>query len=188
MYRLAGCVVFSAAATLCCALEAQEVVWEDTTYVEAWSLSLVEQMHGPAHSDAIRTDVFLVDGNGSRRLLVKDLIGPLVPLPNGKRIFSCEANSVMQTRGPLLVDLDGTTEALPQHPGYLRNCEAVGTGEQMLLHYNLIGSGGAYNLVRIFDSAGHMLLETRLESEGEIQFEVAGQVYRLAIPAPELPG
>ena len=42
---------------------------------EGWSARLVERPQGPAASDAILTDLILVDAMGTERLLAKDTIG-----------------------------------------------------------------------------------------------------------------
>ena len=170
------------------AQQPQEVVTEKSRPVEAWSLTLIERDHGPPESDAILTDLFIVPTKGQRRLLIQNLVGPFVPLIKARKIFSCELNDSMMTKGPLIIDLKGQKQELPSHPGYVRDCTTVGTGEEMLLHYNLAENGKFYNLVRVFDSSGRILVERKLDTEGSIDFEVSKRKYSVTVPAPQFPG
>lgn len=164
-----------------------EVTSENVRVIEAWTLKLIEVSHGPPESDAILIDLYVERGE-KRRLLAKNLVGPFVPLQRAKKIFSCEANDAMNTVGPVLVDLKGKKTKLPRHPGFLRDCITVGTGEELLLQYSLMDGSALYNLVRVIDASGRTLIEKRLSAEGDVEFTVSGKSHQVRIPAPEVPG
>jgi hypothetical protein len=94
----------------------------------------------------------------------------------------------MRTKRPILIDLNGHKTLLAEHPGYLRSCSTVGSGEEILFHYNLAENAAPYNLVRIINAAGRVVVEKRLDVEGDVEFTVSGKQYRVRIPSPELPG
>ena len=163
-------------------------VSEHSTVVSGWSAKLIERMHGPQESDAVLVDLFLQEAGGARRLLAKNLVGPFIPLVRSRRVFACESNAAMETKQPLLIDLRAAQHMVAKHPGYLRDCTRVGSDEEIMLHYNLTENAAPYNLVRIIGSDGRILIDRRLNTEGDVEFEVSGKRYRVHVPAPEFPG
>ena len=110
-----------------------EVVREESVDVPAWSMQVIQRHHGPPNSDAILIDVFLAE-QGKRRLLAKNIIGPIVLFENKRRILSCESQGdVMAGRGPIVFDLSGQQTQVVQHQGYLRGCERIERSNLLLL-------------------------------------------------------
>jgi len=165
-----------------------EVVREESVNVPAWSAQVIQRHHGPPRSDAILIDVFLVEA-GNRRLLAKNIVGPIVLFEDKRRILSCESQgSAIVGRGPIVFDLAGRRTQLMNHPGYLRECERIERSNLLLLHYNLMADGKPYNLVRVLNAEGKVVLEKKFDEEAELTVSDAGKTYRIRIPAPELPG
>lgn len=170
----------------CLAQEAPDVVTERATFIPAWSMTLVETEHCRPESDICSIKLHAEGKNKIRHLIASNLVGPFIPLPKAKRVFSCEDNALMETDGPELIGIDGSMIALPAHPGYLRDCNTVGTGEELLLIYSLLDQT-PYSLIRIIDSAGYLIVEKRMNSAGIIEFTVSNRRYQTHIPAPEHP-
>jgi hypothetical protein len=172
----------------CAAQEVPDVRTEKTTSVPEWDLTLVEVAYCRPESDVCATEIHIEGRGTERKLLASGLTGPFLPLLKSEALFACENNSVMGTKGPALFGLTGTKTELPPHPGYLHDCIAVGTGEEVMLIYNLVESGKPYSLVRIISSDGKVLVERRFDSNGELSFVVSGKQYRARVPTPEWPG
>ena len=165
-----------------------EVVREESVDVPAWSMQVIQRHHGPPNSDAILIDVFLAE-QGKRRLLAKNIIGPIVLFENKRRILSCESQGdVMAGRGPIVFDLSGQQTQVAQHQGYLRGCARIERSNLLLLHYNLMADRKPYNLVRVLSAEGTVVFEKKLIEQSEITVSEGGRTYRVRIPAPELPG
>jgi len=165
-----------------------EFVREQAVNVPAWSMQVVQRHHGPMNSDAIVIDLFVVE-KGKRRRLAKNIVGPIVLFEEQRRIVSCESEgSAIVGQGPLALDLNGRRVQLMKHPGYLRTCARIERSALLLLHYNLVGNGAPYNLIRVVATDGRVVLDKKLQGEGEVSVSEGGRTYRIFIPAPELPG
>jgi hypothetical protein len=168
-----------------------EVVIERTHPVPEWGMTLVERMLGPEASSYATTDYLVRQPDGKERLLATNLAGDgVVILLQSRRFISCERNTFFAAEAPVLIDLNGKVLRLAAHPGFLRDCSRVGSGEEVLFHYNMWGKSPykfPYNLVRVFDGNGKMLLETTLVKAGSVEFTVAGHRYSERIPEPQEP-
>jgi len=100
----------------------------------------------------------IVVEKGRTRLLAKDIIGPIV-------VF------------------DG-----PKHPGYLRECARVECSGLLLLHYNLVRDGKPFNLARVINTEGAVVLERELYRGDQFSVRHGGKTYRVRIPEPDWPG
>ncbi|QSX40563.1 hypothetical protein [Shewanella cyperi] len=168
------------------AQEAADPVTERTSIISEWALTLLEIERCLPESDVCGIELY-IQGPKEKHQLGANLTGPFFPLLKAKKIFACENNDVMETKGPELIDLNGNQTLLQPHPGYLRDCSLVGTGEEVLMHYSLVDTK-PFNLIRIFSSNGEILLEKRMDSEGVVEFTLLGQSYQVLVPAPEWPG
>jgi hypothetical protein len=165
-----------------------EVVREESVSVPAWSAQVVQRHHGPRGSDAILIDVFIVE-RGNRRLLAKDIVGPLVLFEDKRRILSCESQgSAVVGQGPIVLNLDGRRTQIMKHPGYLRECRRIERSNLLLLQYNLMAEGKPYNLVRVLSAEGKVVLDRKFDDEADLSVSDDGKTYRVRIPAPDLPG
>jgi len=191
---LVACLAFGVTLLAACQekpkeAEVAEFVEEEMREVEAWSVKLVQRHHGPRDSDAILLDVSVLDKAGTRRLLAKDIVGPILLFEKERKVISCESQgSTMVGRGPILFDLNGRKENGPEHPGYLRECKQIEASNLVLLHYNLVREGKPYNLVRILDTDGKVVLEKELYRVGEVKVRRAEKMYRVQVPEPDWPG
>jgi len=165
-----------------------EVVNEKVRNVPAWAARVIERRHGPPESDAILIDVFLVE-KGRRRLLAKDIVGPLVLFEGERKILSCESQgSAMIGYGPMVLGLDGQKIKGPKHPGYLRDCARIERSDLLLLHYNLVKDGKPYNFARILGTDGKVVHDKVLPGAGEFSIERNGKNYQIRLSEPEVPG
>jgi hypothetical protein len=165
-----------------------EAVDETSKIVPEWESKLVYCAYGPEESDAIAIDVYVVKAGDAPVRLAQGLVGDFIPLVKARRVFACEYNSVMDAKRPLLFDLQGTQTLLPEHPGYLRTCAAVGSGEQVLVQYDQIRDADQlFATARVFGSSGQLLVEREFLDDGVLEFSDAGQTYTVPVPAPEYP-
>lgn len=172
----------------CVGAAESEFVSEEAVDVPAWSMQVIQRHHGPRESDAILIDVFLVE-KGKRRLLAKNIVGPIVLFEDRRRILSCESQgSGIVGQGPVVLDLTGRKIQIKKHPGYLRDCVRIERSNLLLLHYNLVADGTPYNLARVVNTEGKVVLEKKLAEEGDLSVSDEGKTYRIRIPAPDLPG
>ena len=161
---------------------------ESTRRVPEWDSSLVFCVYGPEDSDAISVDVYIVNATGAQTRIAQDLVGDFIPLPKARVIFACEYNAIMQSARPMLLDLQGKKTLLPEHPGYLRTCESVGSGEQVLVQYDQVEeSNHLFSTVRIYSSSGQLLVEKKIVEAGVVEFSDAGKAYSVPVNKPELP-
>ena len=161
---------------------------EESVDVPTWSARIVQRHHGPRDSDAILIDVFLVE-RGKRRLLAKNMVGPLVVFEDKRRILSCEAQgSAVVGDGPIVLTLDGAQAQIMEHPGYLRECARIEHSNMLLLQYNLVADGKPYNLVRVVSADGNVVLERKFDDEADLSVSEGTKTYRVRIPAPDFPG
>lgn len=188
MKSLVAAFAVLAASTHSVAQQPGDVVTERISYVDPWNVTLIEREYCKPDSDVCQVELLITDGEGKRRSLAKGLQGRFVPLKRARKIFSCEDNTILSVPKPLLIDLDGAKQELPDHPGHLQNCSAVGTGEEVLLVYVMLDAEGLYTLSRVLASTGKTLAEKRLRAAGSIEFTVEGKVHRAAVPAPQYPG
>ena len=165
-----------------------EVVNEQLLEEKAWSVQLVQRVRGPKDSDAILVDLSLLEPTGNRRLLAKDLIGPVFVLERERKIVSCEANDVVTGDNPIIIDIGGRKVDGPKHPGYLRRCGQVEDSGLAFFHYNLVRGGAPYNLVRIVDSDRKVVVEKELLGAGDIEVHEENKMYQIHVAEPELPG
>ncbi len=180
-------LVTSVIAAGCAAEEAPDVSSEESAPVSAWAVKFVTIEHCRPESDVCGTDLYLEDQGKVRRKLMSDMQGPLLLLLKSKKIFACESNAIMETKRPVLIGLAGKTVDLPIHPGYLRSCSIVGTGEEVMLNYSLVEAEQPYSVVRVVNSDGGVLVEKRFNSEGEVEFMILDQKHRANVPAPDWP-
>jgi hypothetical protein len=153
-----------------------------------WSAQVIQRHHGPRESDAILIDLFLVQ-EGNRRLLAKNIIGPVFVFEDERKLLSCESQgSAMVGRGPVTIGLDGRKTDGPKHPGYLRECARVERSDLLILHYNLVKDGKPYNLSRVLDTDGKIVQDNVFHGAGEFSVIRGGKTYRLRVPEPDLPG
>lgn len=166
-----------------------EVVWEETKFVAAWSANLVQRHRGPANSDAIVSDLILSDRTGKARELAIGIVGPIVLFEAQERIFSCEARGAIMTgKAPMVFNLEGNSLEGPEHPGYLRTCFRIQDSSLLLLHYDLMREGKPYSVVRVLDLGAKVVLEKELDGPAELEVSDEGKLYRINIPEPEFPG
>jgi len=165
-----------------------EVVREESVNVSAWSAQVVQRHHGPRGSDAILIDVFLVE-RGNRRLLAKNIVGPIVLFEDKRRILSCESQgSAIVGQGPIVFSLEGGQTQIMKHRGYLRECGRIERSNLLLLQYNRMADGKPYNLVRVLSAEGKVVLDKKFDDEADFTVSDDGKPYRVHIPAPDLPG
>ncbi len=165
-----------------------ELVREESLNVPTWSMQVLQRHHGPRNSDAILIDVILVQ-KSHRRLLAKNIIGPIVLFEEKQRILSCEGQgSAMVGQGPVVFDLSGRRTQAMKHPGYLRKCARIERSNLALFQYNLVANGKPYNLVRVLNAEGQLVLEKKFDDEADLTVSDAGKIYRVRIPAPGMPG
>jgi hypothetical protein len=167
---------------------AQDTLRERATAVASWNATLIERERCIAKSNACEVELLLQEANGVPRILARGMVGEFLVLERSQQVFLCAGTSVLGTKGPVLVPLRGSMSLVGNHPGYLRGCGVTGTGEEVLLVYSLVKSGRPYNLVRILDSGGKLIVERRLDEAGDVDFSVAGRTFHAHIPTPELPG
>jgi len=167
---------------------AQDSLRERTTAIAAWSATLIEREHCSRGRAVCEMELLLQDTNGAPRSLARGLAGEFLVLERSQQIFSCEDNRTVETKGPVLISRRGSVTLIGNHPGFLRGCGVTGTGEEVLMVYSLVKNGRPYNLVRIWDSGGRMLVERRLDEAGDIEFSVSGRTYHTHVPTPEPPG
>jgi len=165
-----------------------EIVKQESTYVEAWSATIIQKYHGPKDSDAILLDLSLVDKNGVSRLLAKNIVGPIVLFEEEKKIFCCEDQGAIVGIKPLIIDLNGGMIKGPKHPGDLRQYNRIEHSNLLLLLYTLVKDGKPYSLIRIFDTDGKIVLEKDSYTEEEIVVSYEGKMYKVGIPQPDWPG
>jgi hypothetical protein len=89
---------------------------------------------------------------------------------------------------PIVIDLNGRKVDGPTHPGYLRECKKIEDSNLALLHYNLVRENKPYNFVRVIDTDAKVVLDKELPSAGEVEVATPTKIYRVRVPAPELPG
>jgi len=182
-----GALFLACQATLVKAGES-EIVREESIDVAAWSAKVVQRSHGRPNSDAVLLDVIVVEKEQTR-VLAKNIIGPIVIFDGKRKIISCESQgSAMVGRGPIILALDGGKADGPKHPGYLRECARVERSSLLLLHYNLVRDGKPFNVARIINTEGAVVLERELHRAGEFSVLHEGKTYRVRIPEPDWPG
>lgn len=166
-----------------------EAVSEKSQEIRAWSARLIQREHGPENSDAIMLDVLIVDSSGNERLLAKDIVGPLLVFEDERTILSCESNDIMAAARPIVFDLSGQKTDGSEHPGFLRDCGRIQGSSLAFLHYNLVRDNGMpYNLIRIVDAYGKVVLEKERLGAGEVEIRVGERTYRVRVSEPEFPG
>lgn len=172
-----------------CPTDSTGQVTEDRMPVAAWHADLVTCSHGPAESDAIESTLYVKEADQPLRRLAAGLTGTLHPLAIARHVFACQENTVLGTTAPLLIDLEGHAKALLPHAGSLRDCNVVGTGEQVLVQYDEIDSpdSAPFSIVRVYGAEGEMLVEQRFDHEGSIAFSVDGKPYSAEVLEPEMP-
>lgn len=166
---------------------AQDTLRERTTAVPSWNATLIERERCTARSNTCEVELLLQETNGAPRTLATGMLGEFLVLERSRQVFLCEGTSSPEMKGPVLIAVRGASTLLGNHPGYLRGCGVTGTGEEVLLVYSLVKSGRPYNLVRILDSSGKMIVERRLDGAGDVEFSVAGRTFHVNVPTPELP-
>jgi len=165
-----------------------EVGNERSVAMKAWSAELVQRYHGRRDSDALIEDLELLEPTGKRRLLAANLIGPIFLFETERTIVSCEANGAMSGDHPLFIDLAGRQTGGPKHPGYLRSCARVEDSNLVFFHYNLVRAGTPYNLARIVNTKGALVLEKELSGAGDVEVRAGDKRYKVHVSDPELPG
>lgn len=172
-----------------CPTDRSGLVTEDHLAVPAWQATLVSCAYGPAEAEVPDATLYLQEAGQPVRRLAVGLVGTLHPLPMAKQLFSCQDNGASQTTAPLLVGLEGKSVALLPHAGLLRACTVVGSGEQVLVQYDLDVPQGAppASLVRVYDADAALLIEQRFEHEGRIAFSVGGKPYEAEVLEPAEP-
>lgn len=182
--------------------EAKEVTSVTSKYIDAWGLALVEYYSGKPESDTGDYDLAIVHKNGVSRYIAKDLQGIFIPLPQARKVFACENNDIMETRGPKIVDLTGKVVQLKKHEGYLRTCEKVGSTEYVLLIYNYYKElepskfqrdFGLKNLqltglARIYSADGQLVYGNEFTTQTEIEIPLGRISQKILLPTPEPPG
>ncbi|MEN9704710.1 MAG: hypothetical protein RLZZ393_589 [Pseudomonadota bacterium] len=171
-----------------CPTDSGGLVTEDHVAVPAWKAELITCGYGPAESEALESTLYVKEEALPLRRLATGLTGTLHPLPASRKLFSCQDNGVISTTAPLLIDLSGTAQALLPHAGSLRACNRVGTGEQVLVHYDEAGENNVpFSQVRIYGADGALLVEQRFEHEGSVVFVVDGKPFTAEVLVPEMP-
>jgi hypothetical protein len=171
-----------------CPSDTSGLVTEDVAEVPAWKARLVSCTYGPAESDALESTLYVQEEGQPLRRLATGLAGTLHPLLASQRLFSCQDNAVLSTTAPLLIDLQGKATALLPHAGELRACNTVGTGDQVLVQYDVaIDDGPPYSFVRVYGAEGSLLVEQRFDHEGSVAFAVDGKPYTGEVLEPERP-
>jgi hypothetical protein len=89
---------------------------------------------------------------------------------------------------PVGIDLDGHQVSAPKHAGYLRSCSRVEDSNLVFFLYNLVRNGAPYNIARIVNTNGELVLEKELSDAGTIEVRVANKTYQIRVPQPEDPG
>jgi hypothetical protein len=178
----------SAKAPSLCPPRPNESVEESGRNVPEWGARLVYCAYGPEESDAILIDVYLAATGSKPVRLAQGLVGDFIPMVKARALFACEYNSVMDAKRPLIIDLQGKQTLLPEHPGFLRTCAAVGTGEQVFLQYDQVREPDQrFATGRVFGSSGQLLAEKQFLEEGVLEFTDAGQTYSVTVSEPEEP-
>lgn len=172
-----------------CPTDSSGHVTEDRVPVAAWKADLVSCSYGPADSDAIESTVYVKEADQPLRRLATGLTGTLHPLAIARRVFACQENTVLGTTAPMLIDLEGKAKTLLPHAGSLRDCNVVGTGEQVLVQYDDAASpdSAPFSIVRVYGAEGELLVEQRFDHEGSIAFSVDGKPYTAEVLEPEMP-
>jgi len=171
-----------------CQARPPDVVSESGKAVPEWDSRLVYCAYGPEESDDISVDVWVVKSGAAPVRLAQGLNGDFIPLVKARALFACEYNSVMDAKRPIIVDLQGKQTLLPEHPGYLRNCSGVGSGEQVLLQYDQVRDPDQlFATVRVFGSSGQLIVEKEFLDEGVMAFSENGQTYTAPVSKPEFP-
>ena len=166
---------------------AQDTLRERATPVASWNAALIERERCTTKGGSCEVELLLQETNAAPRTLAKGMVGEFLVLERSRQVFLCEGSSALQTMGPVLVPLRGSMALLGSHPGYLRGCALTGTGEEVLLVYSLVRSGRPYNLVRILDAGGRLIVERHLDEAGDVEFNVAGKTFHAHVPTPEAP-
>ena len=162
---------------------------ERATPVPAWGATFVESERCVVESDDCEMTLYLQPNGSKRRLLASHVVGAVIALGPWRTIFSCEENSILGTSAPLLISLEGKVTHLRAHAGFLRQCMVVGDGAGVALIYNLgVEKSGLYNIVRVFDGAGKLVLEKNMPKSGEVEVTIGSQTYKVPVPEPEEPG
>ena len=168
----------------------EQVVRTERRTVPSWPVDIVIQWSGPKYSDDIVGKLQLVDTRGHVLTLSESVIGPVVVLEKERVVASCEAQGgILAAPAPLFFSLTGQRTEGPKHPGFVRNCDRIQDSDLLLLHYNLLRSDGTpYNLIRVLNAVGTIVLDKEMSTAGEIELQYRGKTHRISISAPEFPG
>jgi len=166
---------------------AQDTLRERETAVTSWNATLIERERCVAKSSTCEVELLIQEKNGVPRTLASGMVGEFLVLEGLHQVFLCEGTTTLETKGPVLIPIRGSMTLVGTHPGHLRGCSVTGSGEEILLVYSLVRSGRPYNLVRILDSGGKLIVERRLDEAGDIEFSISGRTFHAHVPTPEFP-
>jgi hypothetical protein len=155
-----------------------------------WSATLVQRFRGPENSDNITLDVELIDREGNKRTLARNILGPVVVFEKDRVVASCEAvGALAMGPHPIFISLSGETKNGPTHKGFVGQCTRIEGAELLLVKYNETRSNGKpYSHIRIIETSGILVLEREFDNAGVLEFPYKGKAYKVNLPAPELPG
>jgi hypothetical protein len=120
---------------------------------------------------------------------VEGLHGPFYVSQINAQIFSCEDNSIMETKGALLLDTTGKRVGTHFHEQkYLRDCGMTEDQGYYWLLYNLVESGEPVNKLIVLDSSGAVVFSKQGDFFGETEVKLGNGQQVINIQKPDWPG